>query len=87
MKKWSSPSMKVFSVKMDENIAASGAVRQKNPISVHVYRNSGNSYLLGTYWYYLDSSTIVETNVVLYNGKSGYGINEADVAAISSCQF
>lgn len=55
MKAWTTPEVKVFSVKMDENIAASGDERMQ------VYFNPG-----GNIWVYVNGQIIIDTSYGWY---------------------
>ena len=59
MREWKKPEVKVFDVKIDENIAASGQERKK----IH--------FTDGDFWCYVNGQIIVNTSVGWYTGNDG----------------
>ncbi len=93
MKVWNRPEIKVFSVRLDENIATSGAVQRESK-SICVQQSS----VLASYWptnqYYVNSvsseaGTIVDTDIAyVWNVTANRFQTDGsytDPAAISSC--
>ena len=68
MKAWKTPEVKVFNVKMDENIAASG---DQTMLIMHQQRGTIASSW-PTYTYYVSNGTIVNTsNRYFYTASGG----------------
>lgn len=59
MREWKKPEVKVFDVKMDENIAASGQERKK------IHFNDGD------WWCYVNGQIIVSSSVTWYTDNNG----------------
>lgn len=59
MREWKKPEVKVFDVKMDENIAASGQETKE------IY------FQEGYFWCYVDGQIIVNTSVTWYKDNDG----------------
>lgn len=85
MKQWEKPEMKVFDIKMNENIAASGDVdRPKATGMVTIAKGVGeNVDTIMTLTYYTDTNMIIETayEYIPYGtGKIPTGANETALA-------
>lgn len=72
MKQWEKPEVKVFDIKMEENIAASGDDRIKANGTVEIEKGPGEAVnTIKTLTYYTDTNMIIETNYEYIQYKTG----------------
>lgn len=90
MKTWRTPEMKVYSVKMDENIANSGDADVQDYVIHKIYLGEGNSViqrLSGKY--YCTASGLIQDSGIKYkkgNQYTPYYIDIAQETAIIGCR-
>ena len=89
MKVWKSPEMKVFSVKMDENIAASGEPNDDVQKGFIFHANQANGGYVywgdgGNYWY-TDDGNIQDSGVYIINYEGDHLVLKSDAVRIAGC--
>lgn len=83
MKTWESPEMKVFNVKMDENIAASGDGKEYQ--TGYIYYENGGITRGGANYRYTSDGRIQDTSVSFVSGGGMRTVAQNKVSAISGC--
>ena len=86
MKKWMKPNMKIFSVKMDENIAASGSDGYEIGL-IGVHKGNGQEVYNQKYYRYSSDRRIQDTNVKYHTMGDGVtkAISHAQESWITGC--
>lgn len=84
MKNWNRPEMKIFNVKMDENIASSGAGSENNYEVQYIYYDLGGITRGGAN-YKCKDSYIQDTNIKYEEEYGDTWISEDLVSQISGC--
>lgn len=85
MKKWIRPEIRVFSVKLDENIAASEGIASEKLTGEFWYTGQGDgNRITGIFYYYMDGTHKMVQDT--YKAGGNNNIQKPDVAgAIASC--
>lgn len=85
MKTWKSPEMKVFSVKMNENIAASGDDSGSGYEVKYIYYDLGGITRGGADYRCTSDGIIQDTNITYTTGERQNTVSGDKVTAISGC--
>lgn len=85
MKNWNKPEMKIFNVKMDENIASSGAGSENNYEVHYIYYDRGGITLGGANYRCASDRSIQDTNIKYEEEYGDTWISEDLVSQISGC--
>ena len=84
MKNWNRPEMKIFNVKMDENIASSGAGSENNYEVQYIYYDLGGITRGGAN-YKCKDSYIQDTSNQYTDGGRQKTVSNSNVGQISGC--
>lgn len=82
MKKWNQPEMSVYSVKLDENLAASGADEKQKEF---IYYSHGTITFGGGNFWCSSDRTIMDTGIQYNVSGSQKWVHEDYESAISGC--
>lgn len=84
MKVWNRPEIKVFSVRLDENIASSGAGSENNYEVQYIYYDLGGITRGGAN-YKCKDSYIQDTSIQYTDGGGQKTVSSSNVGQISGC--
>ena len=84
MKNWNRPEMIIFNVKMDENIASSGAGSENNYEVQYIYYDLGGITRGGAN-YKCKDSYIQDTSIQYTDGGGQKTVSSSNVGQISGC--
>ncbi|MFR3529436.1 MAG: hypothetical protein ACLTTZ_02620 [Lachnospiraceae bacterium] len=82
MKTWKKPEVKVFDVKMDENIAASGDGGYQTG---YIYYDLGGITRGGATYRWNGNNNIQDTGITFHITSDGKVVNKSHVANIAGC--
>lgn len=84
MKKWNNPEIEVFSVKLDENIAASGS-EGSGYLTGYLNYDLGGITRGGANYNYNALNQVQDTGIVFYKFSTGNAISKNDVDTVAGC--